>query len=54
MTLDIELDINPVLAGPDGVVAVDAKLRLAPVGAEPDPMLRALRPADISREETPS
>ena len=32
-----ELDLNPVLAGPDGVVAVDAKLRLAPVGAEPDP-----------------
>lgn len=49
-----ELDLNPVLAGPDGVVAVDAKLRLAPAGAEPDPMLRALRPADISREETPS
>ncbi|GAA2565121.1 bifunctional GNAT family N-acetyltransferase/acetate--CoA ligase family protein [Winogradskya consettensis] len=49
-----ELDLNPVLAGPDGVVAVDAKLRLAPTGAEPDPMLRALRPADPSREETPS
>jgi hypothetical protein len=49
-----ELDLNPVLAGPDGVVAVDAKLRLAPVGAEPDPMLRVLRPADPSREETPS
>jgi acyl-CoA synthetase (NDP forming) len=40
-----ELDLNPVLAGPDGVVAVDAKLRLAPVGAEPDPTLRHLRPA---------
>jgi acyl-CoA synthetase (NDP forming) len=39
-----ELDLNPVLAGPDGVVAVDAKLRLAPVGAEPDPTLRHLRP----------
>ena len=38
-----ELDLNPVLAGPDGVVAVDAKLRLAPVGAEPDPTLRRLR-----------
>ncbi|WP_306213997.1 GNAT family N-acetyltransferase [Actinoplanes sp. RD1] len=49
-----ELDLNPVLAGPDGVVAVDAKLRLTPAGAEPDPMLRALRPADPSREETPS
>jgi len=38
-----ELDLNPVLAGPDGVVAVDAKLRLAPVGTEPDPTLRGLR-----------
>jgi acyl-CoA synthetase (NDP forming) len=41
-----ELDLNPVLAGPDGVVAVDAKLRLAPVGPEPDPTLRRLRPVD--------
>ncbi|MBM2616323.1 GNAT family N-acetyltransferase [Actinoplanes sp. LDG1-06] len=40
-----ELDLNPVLAGPGGVVAVDAKLRLAPTGTEPDPTLRALRAA---------
>ena len=40
-----ELDLNPVLAGPDGVVAVDAKLRLAPVGTEPDPLLRRLNAA---------
>ncbi|NJC72448.1 GNAT family N-acetyltransferase [Planosporangium thailandense] len=38
-----ELDLNPVLAFPNEVVAVDAKLRLATVGAEPDPDLRALR-----------
>jgi acyl-CoA synthetase (NDP forming) len=38
-----ELDLNPILAGPDGVVAVDVKLRLAPVGEEPDPDVRALR-----------
>jgi acyl-CoA synthetase (NDP forming) len=38
-----ELDLNPVLVGPDGLVAVDAKLRLARVGAEPDPTLRRLR-----------
>ncbi|WP_328478916.1 acetate--CoA ligase family protein [Actinoplanes sp. NBC_00393] len=38
-----ELDLNPVLAGPDGMHAVDAKLRLAPVGGEPDPVLRRLR-----------
>ena len=37
-----ELDLNPVLAGPDGVVAVDAKLRLQRVGAEPDARLRRL------------
>jgi acyl-CoA synthetase (NDP forming) len=38
-----ELDLNPVAAGPGGVVALDVKLRLAPVGREPDPALRALR-----------
>ncbi|GAA4473904.1 bifunctional acetate--CoA ligase family protein/GNAT family N-acetyltransferase [Phytohabitans houttuyneae] len=38
-----ELDLNPVLVGADGAVAVDAKLRLARVDAEPDPMLRRLR-----------
>jgi acyl-CoA synthetase (NDP forming)/L-amino acid N-acyltransferase YncA len=39
-----ELDLNPILAGPDRVVAVDAKMRLATAGAEPDPTLRRLRP----------
>jgi acyl-CoA synthetase (NDP forming) len=39
-----ELDLNPVLAGPDRVVAVDAAMRLAPAGTEPDPTLRRLRP----------
>jgi acyl-CoA synthetase (NDP forming) len=38
-----ELDLNPVLADINGVILVDAKLRLAPVGPEPDPNLRALR-----------
>jgi acyl-CoA synthetase (NDP forming) len=37
-----ELDLNPVLAMPDGVVVVDAKLRLVPVGTEPDATVRAL------------
>jgi len=37
-----ELDLNPVLAGPDGVLAVDVKLRLAPTLGEPDPYLRNL------------
>jgi acyl-CoA synthetase (NDP forming)/L-amino acid N-acyltransferase YncA len=39
-----ELDLNPVIAGPDGVLAVDAKLRLAAPGTEPDAALRRLRP----------
>lgn len=38
-----ELDLNPILAGPDGAVAVDVKLRLAAVGEEPDAGTRALR-----------
>jgi len=38
-----ELDLNPVLVGPDAAVVVDAKLRLAPTGEEPDPHLRRLR-----------
>jgi acyl-CoA synthetase (NDP forming)/GNAT superfamily N-acetyltransferase len=38
-----ELDLNPILAGPDGVVAVDVKLRLAPIGEEPDAGVRSLR-----------
>jgi len=38
-----ELDCNPVIVGPTGVAIVDVKLRLAPVGAEPDPALRSLR-----------
>ncbi|MER7274815.1 GNAT family N-acetyltransferase [Dactylosporangium sp. NPDC000244] len=37
-----ELDLNPVLVGSRGCTAVDVKLRLAPVGAEPDPYLRDL------------
>ncbi len=39
-----ELDLNPVIAGPDGVLAVDAKLRLEAPGTEPDAALRRLRP----------
>ncbi|MGI5240129.1 GNAT family N-acetyltransferase [Dactylosporangium sp. CA-139066] len=37
-----ELDLNPVLVGPRGCTAVDVKLRLSPVGAEPDPYVRHL------------
>jgi acetyl coenzyme A synthetase (ADP forming)-like protein len=36
-----ELDLNPVLASPSGVVAVDARVRLAPVAAVPN--VRRLR-----------
>jgi acyl-CoA synthetase (NDP forming)/GNAT superfamily N-acetyltransferase len=42
-----ELDLNPVIVGVDGLVAVDAKIRVAPVGADRDlrhdPLLRRLR-----------
>jgi acyl-CoA synthetase (NDP forming)/GNAT superfamily N-acetyltransferase len=42
-----ELDLNPVIARPDGVVAVDVKARLAPVAPDEDllrdPLLRRLR-----------
>ncbi|MEV4141594.1 GNAT family N-acetyltransferase [Dactylosporangium sp. NPDC049742] len=41
-----ELDLNPVLVGPRGCTAVDVKLRLAPVGTEPDPYLRHLATTD--------
>jgi len=42
-----ELDLNPVLARPDGMLAVDVKVRLAPVPPEHDldrdPLVRWLR-----------
>ena len=42
-----ELDLNPVMAGPDGVLAVDVKARVAPITAEEellrDPLVRTMR-----------
>ncbi|MCH7229795.1 bifunctional GNAT family N-acetyltransferase/acetate--CoA ligase family protein [Glycomyces sp. L485] len=38
-----ELDLNPIMAGPDGVRVVDVKLRLARIGDEPDAVARRLR-----------
>ena len=38
-----ELDLNPVLAGPDGVVVVDARVRLADPAEVPDEFGRHLR-----------
>ena len=42
-----ELDLNPVIVRPDGLIAVDAKIRVAPVGTDHDllhdPLLRRLR-----------
>jgi hypothetical protein len=37
-----ELDLNPVIAGPDGAVTVDARIKVAPQVAQ-DPFLRRLR-----------
>jgi hypothetical protein len=36
------LDLNPVIARPDGMLAVDARIRLAPSPPE-DPFLHRLR-----------
>jgi acyl-CoA synthetase (NDP forming)/GNAT superfamily N-acetyltransferase len=38
-----ELDLNPILVTGDGVLVVDAKMRLTTVGTEPDATLRQLR-----------
>jgi acyl-CoA synthetase (NDP forming)/L-amino acid N-acyltransferase YncA len=38
-----EMDLNPVLVSADGVIAVDAKLRIAETDREPDANLRQLR-----------
>jgi acyl-CoA synthetase (NDP forming)/GNAT superfamily N-acetyltransferase len=38
----VELDLNPVIVGTAGAVAVDVGLRLAPAGPSPDPVLRRL------------
>jgi acyl-CoA synthetase (NDP forming)/L-amino acid N-acyltransferase YncA len=37
-----ELDLNPVMAGPHGAVAVDARIRVVPAGPDPDPYRRRL------------
>ncbi len=37
-----ELDLNPIMAGPDGVTVLDAKLRLHENSTESDPLVRAL------------
>jgi len=39
----VELDLNPVLVRPGGLLAVDARLRLAPPADAPDSDLRRLR-----------
>lgn len=40
-----ELDCNPVIVSPDGALAVDVKVRLAPPPAGPPPGVRRLRDA---------
>ncbi|MFI1991518.1 GNAT family N-acetyltransferase [Actinoplanes sp. NPDC020271] len=41
------LELAPVLAGPDGVTAADARIRVAAAGAEPDAGLRRLSPVAL-------
>ena len=36
------MDLNPVIATPEGVVVVDAKIRVARPEPRPDPTLRRL------------
>jgi len=38
-----EMDLNPVIVGPNGAYAVDVKIRLAPAAQVTDPTLRKLR-----------
>jgi len=38
-----EVDVNPLLAHPDGVTALDVKVRLSPPVDTADPTLRRLR-----------
>jgi acyl-CoA synthetase (NDP forming) len=46
-----ELDLNPVVAVPSGVAALDVKLKLQPVGDEPDAYVRSL---DFRRGHRPN
>jgi acyl-CoA synthetase (NDP forming)/GNAT superfamily N-acetyltransferase len=46
-----ELDLNPVVAVPTGVAALDVKLKLHPVGDEPDAYVRSL---DFRRAHRPN
>ena len=39
----VELDLNPILVSPDGALAVDCKVRLAPRQPGPGPLFPALR-----------
>ena len=38
-----EMDINPLIVTPDGAIAVDVKIRIAPAPDAADPTLRRLR-----------
>ncbi|MBV8297237.1 MAG: acetate--CoA ligase family protein, partial [Acidimicrobiia bacterium] len=38
-----EMDLNPVIVSPSGVIAVDVKVRVQPTSTAPDPYLRRLR-----------
>ena len=38
-----EMDLNPVVASADGVVAIDVKIRVAPVGPQPPADMRRMR-----------
>jgi hypothetical protein len=39
----VELDLNPIMVGPAGVLAVDCKARIAPRPPGPGPLFPSLR-----------
>lgn len=47
----IELDANPIIAGPDGIEVLDARIRIAPTSARPGEAF-AIRPYPQELEET--
>ncbi len=46
----VELDVNPLLAGPDGVIALDARVRLEPAASQGSERF-AIRPYPLELEE---
>jgi acyl-CoA synthetase (NDP forming) len=46
-----ELDLNPLICRSDGVLAVDARIRVAPAPLHADPLVRQLRGGTATQPE---